>query len=93
LPGSPKRELREYASLQRKPNRIPSARASGFQAPIATPRSSHRLAPGFGGQRPPLQGRGLAPPSDLAQPRELGSFTQNPNIVFGFAWRASARWY
>jgi hypothetical protein len=31
LPGSPKRELREYASLHRKPHRIPSARASGFK--------------------------------------------------------------
>jgi hypothetical protein len=28
LPGSPKRELREYASSHRKPGRIPSARAS-----------------------------------------------------------------
>jgi hypothetical protein len=32
LPGSPKRELREYASLHRKPRHIPSARASGFPA-------------------------------------------------------------
>jgi hypothetical protein len=31
LPGSPKRELREYASLHRKPHPIPSARASGFK--------------------------------------------------------------
>jgi hypothetical protein len=31
LPGSPKRKLREYASLHRKPFHIPSARASGFQ--------------------------------------------------------------
>jgi hypothetical protein len=30
LPGSPKRELREYASSHLKPGRIPSARASGF---------------------------------------------------------------
>jgi hypothetical protein len=29
----------------------------------------------------------------LAQPGELGNCTQNPNIVFGFAWRAAARWY
>ena len=32
LPGSPKRELREYVLLHRKLNRIPSARASGFKA-------------------------------------------------------------
>jgi hypothetical protein len=31
LPGSPKRELREYASLPRTPSRIPSAHASGFK--------------------------------------------------------------
>jgi hypothetical protein len=31
LPGSPKRKLREYASLHRKPLHIPSARASGFK--------------------------------------------------------------
>jgi len=31
LPGSPKRELREYASIHRKPIPIPSAHASGFQ--------------------------------------------------------------
>jgi hypothetical protein len=31
LPGSPKRELREYVSLHRKPLPIPSARATGFQ--------------------------------------------------------------
>jgi hypothetical protein len=31
LPGSPKRKLREYASLHRKPLPIPSARASGFK--------------------------------------------------------------
>jgi len=32
LPGSPKRELREYVLLHQKLNRIPSARASGFKA-------------------------------------------------------------
>jgi hypothetical protein len=32
LPGSPKRKLREYASLHRKTFRIPSACASGFPA-------------------------------------------------------------
>ena len=31
LPGSPKRKLREYASLHRKPLHIPSTRASGFK--------------------------------------------------------------
>jgi hypothetical protein len=31
LPGSPKRKLREYASLYRKPHHFPSARASGFK--------------------------------------------------------------
>ena len=32
VPGSPKRELREYALPHRERNRIPSARASGFKA-------------------------------------------------------------
>jgi hypothetical protein len=31
LPGSPKRKLREYASLYWQPLHIPSARASGFK--------------------------------------------------------------
>ncbi len=31
--GSPKRELRESALLDRTPTRIPSAHASGFPAP------------------------------------------------------------
>jgi hypothetical protein len=42
LLGSPKRELRESALLYRKPNRIPSARASGF--PGSGSRRDRRLA-------------------------------------------------
>jgi len=37
LPGSPKRKLREYGSIHRKPIRIPSARASGFKGAGAEP--------------------------------------------------------
>jgi hypothetical protein len=49
LPGSPKRELREYASLHRKPHHIPSARASGFQERDRQTRQTGNQLPGIEG--------------------------------------------
>jgi len=46
LPGSPKRKLREYASLHQKPLRIPSARASGFKEQDRQTRKTGNQSPG-----------------------------------------------
>jgi len=56
LPGSPKRKLREYASLHRKPIRIPSAHASGFKGTGKETIEQRRCSPL--GSRLGLQGHG-----------------------------------